>query len=161
MKNVITIFVVLVLIAGAVYLIINMDNEEVVYQQDLETPQAVAPESGTSKSKTEVFGSGFNAEMTVSPSVDNVISGIVTVTVTKSPVGTKGVGFAITGGSLGNDLKGTGPNLGFDTAVGDGWTKLVDTTQYPNGLYEISSIAFSDMDSDPLGVATAQVVIEN
>jgi hypothetical protein len=110
-----------------------------------------------SAEKTEIRVQGLNASVLIEPSVDNVISGVVTITVTKAPNGTKMAFFTIQG----QGIKDTGPNLGIDNDGSDGWSRLLDTTEYKNGLYEISGLAMSGPDDNPLGVATAQVKIQN
>lgn len=145
--------VLLILLVGGVFLLMNRGGQrELVdyeHQASLESDEP----------KTEVRANGFNAEVLVEPSVGNVISGVVTVRVTKAPEGTKIALFAMS--KQGADVKTTGPNLGVDSDGSDGWSRIVDTTRFENGIYDISGIAGVDGNSDPLGVATAQVIVEN
>jgi hypothetical protein len=107
--------------------------------------------------KTEITVQGQNATVNIKPSVDNVISGVVTITVTKAPDETKMVFFVIAG----QGIKETGPNLGIDSEGSDGWSRLVDTAKYKNGLYEIAGLPMTSGDDSPLGKASAQVTIKN
>jgi hypothetical protein len=122
---------------------------------DAEDPQASEPAAP----KTEIVVEGMNATMVIEPSVDDVISGMVTITISKAPDETEMAFFAMQ--KQGADPAEEGPNLGIDTDGSDGWSRLLDTTGFENGLYEIGGFAIVDPDGDPLGAATAQVVIEN
>jgi len=109
---------------------------------------------------TEIRTSGFNTEMVISPTSNNVISGIVTITMSKIPAETGIVGFVLL--AQGEELIG-GPNLGMDGSGNDGWSFILDTTAYSNGVYTLSGIAAIAFEEgrQPLGVASAQVIIEN
>jgi hypothetical protein len=120
------------------------------------TPTAEEAQQPSNEIKVE----GRSASMLIEPSVDNVISGVVTITVTEPPSDTIMVFFAMVGQGTA-DTEMTGPNLGIDDDGSDGWSRLFDTTEYDNGLYEISGLPMSDPDSDPLGIVSAQVVIDN
>lgn len=109
---------------------------------------------------TEIEVEGRGASMLIEPSVDNVISGVVTVSVTEAPSGTNLVFYAIVGENTGS-IEEAGANLGMDVDGSDGWSRLFDTSEYENGLYEIAGLPASDGDSDPLGFVTAQVLIQN
>lgn len=125
-----------------------------------ESPSASESATEPASPKTEIKVQGQNASVLIEPSVDNVISGVVTITVTEAPNETNMAFFAMVKQGA-EDLKETGPNLGIDSDGSDGWSKLLDTTQYENGLYEISGLTMIDSDSNPLGTATAQVMIQN
>ena len=60
-------------------------------------------------------------------------------------------------------IKEAGPNLGSDSDGSDGWSYMLDTTTYDNGLHDISGLAFSELTTGaaPLGSATTQVIIKN
>jgi len=126
------------------------------------TPTAEATEQpeATQLPATEIRVEGQSASMLIEPSVDNVVSGVVTIAVTEPPSETEMVFFVIVGQGI-EDTEITGPNLGIDQDGGDGWSRLLDTTDYDNGLFEISGLPMSDPDSDPLGIVSAQVLIEN
>ena len=113
--------------------------------------------------KIEIRAKGFgDTELVISPSVDKTISGIVVLTMSQVPPGTKLVAFALEGNGI-PSIKETGPNLGTDTDGSDGWIWLFDTTSYDNGLYDVSGIVFSDLSTGvpPLGAAKLQVIIKN
>ena len=70
------------------------------------------------------------------------------------------MGFAIS--ETFDNLGSGGPNLGFDSDGGDGWSQTLDTTTYENGRYFIAIFAFdSDAIENPIAVANAQVKIQN
>ncbi|MFQ6105500.1 MAG: hypothetical protein ACE5NL_00310 [Candidatus Hydrothermarchaeaceae archaeon] len=102
--------------------------------------------------------------MVIAPSEDSFVKGIVTITMTHVPDGTKMVAFAIQGSGI-EDIAKTGPNLGKDNDGSDGWSLYLDTTRYPNGVYDIISYAshLTELQEDvpPLGFASAQIVIQN
>jgi hypothetical protein len=97
--------------------------------------------------------------LTIRPLNGNNASGIVTATVNNAPEGTKMVAFVITGSD--GDVSNAGPNLGYDTSASDGWTRIIDTTKYENGLYEVSGLPTTSADANPLTLVSAQVIIEN
>ena len=61
--------------------------------------------------KTEVKESGFNSELVITPSNNDVISGTVTIKANQAPAETKHVGFSISKTVEG--LGSSGPTLGF------------------------------------------------
>lgn len=126
-------------------------------QQGEQTTQET---SESAPPKTEIVGRLKGTEMVIKPSVDNVIKGIVTVTATKVPEGAQRVYFVLSGQSI----EGVGPNINIDTDGSDGWSGILDTTQYENGVYTIGALAFLTTEiteDDPIGGATAQVIIQN
>ena len=99
--------------------------------------------------------------MVVSPSTDKVIKGIVTLNLVEVPEGT-GVTALLLQGQGAPDT--SGPNLGLDTDGSDGWSYILDTTKYDNGVYTVGGIAGISLggESDqPLGAVSTQVIIEN
>lgn len=146
--------VILILVIGGMFLLNKGGGDTLV---DFEEQQQAAEPASP---KTEVRAKGFNAEVLVKPSVDNVISGVVTISVTKAPAETNMAFFTITGQGV-EGIGPAGPNLGIDGDATDGWSKLIDTTKYKNGLYEIAGLAMPSTDDDPLGMATVQVLIQN
>lgn len=131
-----------------------------------------AEEEGTSTSsekqtgvpvKTQIKAVGQGMEMIISPSQNNDLKDIVTITVTKAPANTGKIGFAIEGTGIA-DVRQTGPNLGYDADGSDGWSLEFDTNSYPNNKYTIAVIAFPanrQSGEPPLGAAQAQVEIKN
>lgn len=144
--------IILSLVIGGIFLYQGCSSQQ--------TPSTTESAGAPASPKTEVRVQGQNAEVLIEPSVDDVISEVVTITVTEAPSGTNMAFFAMHKQGA-EDVKETGPNLGIDNDGSDGWNRLLDTTQFENGVYEISGLAMSDADSNPLGAATAQVVIEN
>jgi hypothetical protein len=130
------------------------DKEVITFEPTQEaTEEPTAPD-------TEIRSQGYNAEVVIEPSSDNVISGIVTIRVTKAPAETEMAFFAIVGNGS-ESIETTGPNLGIDSDVSDGWSRLLDTTEYEDGLYEVAGLAMSSANDDPIGMASAQVMIQN
>ena len=99
-------------------------------------------------------------EMVISPSEDNEISGVVTISMTKVPEATLFVSFAIDGPGI-ND---TSPNLGLNINESEGWSIEFDTTDYSDDTYTIVGYAFATehgADTNPLGFVQTEVVIKN
>ncbi len=113
--------------------------------------------------KTEIKVTQRGMEMIISPSENNDLKDIVTITVTTAPSNTGIIGFAIEGPGVA-DIHQTGPNLGYDADGSDGWSLEFDTNSYPNNKYTIATIAFpADRQSGepPLGAVQAKVNIQN
>lgn len=113
--------------------------------------------------KTQIKAVGQGMEMIISPSQNNDVKDIVTITVTTVPTNAGVIGFAIEGPGVA-DIHQTGPNLGYDADGSDGWSLEFDTNGYPNNKYAIAAIAFpADRQSGepPLGAVQAQVEIKN
>ena len=108
---------------------------------------------------TEITATGAGTTILISPSEGNTISGTVTITATKVPDETGIAGFSIQGGDIPEDVSNT--NIRLDQSSNDGFSAALDTTQYPNGQYEITMIAGSSDFQRRLGSATAGVVIQN
>jgi len=103
---------------------------------------------------------GFGgADISVTPSDGNKVSGIVTISL-EAPADTGVVVFGIQG----EGIEDTGaPNLGLDADGSDGWNHILDTTQYQNGvfsIYGVSAVSFEE-GQEPTGSASVQVIIEN
>ena len=121
--------------------------------------QKVAVKSEPTAPKTEIKATSLGTTMVTSPSVDKVISGTVTIELTKVPAETGVAGFGIE--KQGSTESG-GPNLGLDQDGSDGWSYILDTTNYENGVYTAYSMVGESLQAQaPLGIVTAQVVIEN
>lgn len=114
--------------------------------------------------KTDITAKGVmrGSEMVITPTIEKNVKGIIKIELNNAPEGTQAVAFTIQGGNV-QMVEGQGPNLPFDSDESDGWSILLDTTDYDNDLYTISSIAgegFSE-GQPPLDVASAQVIIKN
>ena len=153
-KALFIIVIIVIVVAGAILFLNNKDEREVVSFE--QTEESALP-------KTEIRVTGLDSELLITPSVDNVISGIVTISMTKAPAETKSALFLIV--EKGEDFKTVGPNLGIDTDGSDGWSRIVDTTQYENGLYDIATaaldVASPGSGDDPIAMTAAQVIIQN
>ena len=111
--------------------------------------------------RTEIKESGYNLEVLIEPSANNVISGIVTITATQVVKEAAGVGFylsktkeALTDGGM--------ASLGIDRSLEGGWSNTFNTTELDNGKYYISVVVYStNGDGPPLGAAQVPVVIKN
>jgi hypothetical protein len=142
-------------------------------QEDSTTPAspitgqvtASAPAPEPTAPKTEIKATGFgDVEMTVSPSKEDTIEGIVTITLSNVPEGTGIAAFALLeqGAEMGEDTGA--PNLGFDTDGSDGWKRILDTANFENGVYTLAGIIGTTLDEEsdgPTGAAMAQVIIDN
>lgn len=111
-----------------------------------------------SASDNKVEASSMGVKVVIEPATDATISGTVDVTVAATPDGTNMVFFTIEGPGAPGD---SGPNLGIDDSDSDGWGIEFDTSEYGNGSYSISGLAMERADSNPLGVATAEITIAN
>ena len=155
---IIVLLIILAGIAGAAYYTFILPAKEF---ERAETPDTSinTNEEGLFQ-KSEVREKGFNAGILIAPSVNDVISGIVTVSAVDTPKQSKHVGFSIS--KKFDDLGKGGPNLGIDSDGMDGWGVKLDTSEYENGLYYLAIFAFeNDTTSNPLGVANVQVEIRN
>ncbi len=153
MKKLILALFLLIVVSGC----INIQVEKTVEEESLSTEQKDIPV------KTQIKVSQRGMEMIISPSQNNDIKDIVTITVTKAPANTGIIGFAIEGPEI-TDIHQSGPNLGYDNDGSDGWSFDFDTNSYPNNKYTIATIAFpADRQSGepPLGAVQAQIEIKN
>ncbi len=107
-------------------------------------------------------------EGSISPTLETTISGIVTIEATSVPEGTGLVKFIVRpsditmGGSMSaSDLAQVDQYR--DTSDSDGWSTIVDTSSYENGVFSVDIMAMlpGDEDGDPLDMATTQVQVEN
>jgi uncharacterized membrane protein len=158
-KAIIIIIVVgLVLVGLGVLLFFALQPKETTSsKEETNVPSSSETATEPASPKTEVKVQGQNATLVISPSVDNEISGIVTVTVTEVPSETKWVFFTIAA----RDERPNSPNLGIDEDGSDGWSRTVDTTKYKNGVYVIAGMPTTTAEGDPLGRASAKVRIKN
>jgi hypothetical protein len=108
--------------------------------------------------KTEITATGMgDTTIVVSPSVDKTIKGTVTIDLTKVLSNTKIAAFGVT--KQGEEGLGTPV---FDREGSDGWSYILDTTTYPNGVYTISGITGDELEDDgPDGFVQVQAIIEN
>ncbi len=156
MKKLILALFLLIVVSGCIN--INLEKPVEKEESSIEQEQKVKIPA-----KTEIKASQMGMEMIISPSQNNDLKDIVTITVTKAPTNTGVIGFAIEGPGVA-DIHQTGPNLGYDADESDGWSLEFDTNSYPNNEYTIAVIAFpADRQSGepPLGAAQAQVEIKN
>jgi uncharacterized protein (UPF0333 family) len=111
--------------------------------------------------RTEIVESGYNIELVITPSNNNVIADTVAITATQVSEEAAGVGFFITKDEEGFMEEGM-PNLGLDRDAADGWSNTFDTTEYDNGKYYINVIVYPEGgEGNPLGVAQVPVEISN
>ena len=98
----------------------------------------------------------------IAPSTDNVVSGIVTISMISVPAGTGAVGFGIKGPGV-QPESDFDANIGIDTDSSNGFGYMLDTAQYQNGLFEVYSITAKELKpgNPPTGGATAQIMIQN
>lgn len=126
--------------------------------------ESAEPTREPEKPKTEIIAKGQKGtELVISPSVDEVIKGMVTITLNNVPQGTKYVGFYLESEDA-EDASDGPPNLGLDSYGNDGWSLTVDTTAYDNNKKQIFALAFAeDPDSDvaPTEAAQAAIIINN
>jgi hypothetical protein len=102
--------------------------------------------------------SSQNVTVVIEPATGDVISGTVDISITESPDATNFGFFVLEGPGVADT---DGPNLGIDDDGSDGWSVEFDTTEYENGSYRISGLPTTGVNDDPLGIATADVEIEN
>jgi len=116
------------------------------------------------KPKTEIIAKGQKGvELVISPSVDEVIKGTVTITMNNVPQGTKFAGFYLKSGDA-EDVGDGLPNVGLDNDGSDGWSLIVDTTTYNNDKYRIFVSTFAEEPDywvEPTGTTSAEVLINN
>jgi hypothetical protein len=158
-KAIIIIIVVgLVLVGIGVLLFFTLQPKETTSsKEETNVPSSSETATEPASPKTEIKVQGQNATLTISPSIDDEIKGTVTVTITGAPSETKAVFFTIAA----RDERPDSPNLGIDEDGSDGWSRIVDTTKYKNGVYVIAGMPTVTGEGDPLGRATAKVEIRN
>ena len=114
--------------------------------------------------RTEIRVSKADYEFLIKPTEDRNVKGIVTLEFTRFPEDIGDAAFAVTGGDV-EDIKKTGPNIGYDLASSDGLSYIWDTTKFDNGLYQLYAFTYFEgdfmNDKDPQNVITTQVIIDN
>lgn len=116
--------------------------------------------------KTEIREKGQGgAEIVIAPSAGDEIKGMVKITLANAPEGTGAAAFVIQGEGI-PDMRETGPNIGWDSDAGDGWSTELDTTKYANSRYRLYALAFAEMPGqgeqpEPTAGAMAEAVIAN
>ncbi len=160
-------FVILILIIGCADKIKETAEEKFPEQETQVVPEekiAKSAEPMPEKPKTEIIAKGSNgAELVISPAVDEVIKGTVTIAMNKVPPGTKYVGFYLEREDA-EDASDGPPNLGLDNDGSDGWGLVVDTTAYDNNKKQIFALAFAEnpgSEVDPTETVQATLVINN
>ena len=157
-----------ILIFGMIFLILiifiigcTQEKAESKTTKEMEKQIQTPPQQPITKTQIKVSGQGV--EMIISPSLNNDLKDITTITVTKAPPNTATIGFAIIGPGI-EALEKTGANLGYDYDGTDGWSFEFDTNSYPNDKYTLAVIAYSatrKSGEPPLGAAQAKIVIQN
>jgi len=126
-----------------------------------DTSTTAGPLSKITAPRTKIVESGYNVDVTISPSTNNTLTGAVEITATKTLPEAKGVGFFISTDETGFQKEGL-PNIEIDRNDADGWSTTFDTTQTDNGNYFINTIVYSaDGNAAPLGIAQIPVEIKN
>lgn len=103
-----------------------------------------------------------NLDVTVKPSIDEKVRGIIKIEIKGIPKDTVNVAYWLEGG----DLPPIGPERGplLASEQGEVWMAMIDTTQYKNGLYNIGIVSTNEEeeeDSPPTAYAQGQIVISN
>ena len=136
-------------------------EQENVLEEKVTSPE---PAKEPEKPKTEIIAKGQKgAELVISPSADDVIKGIVTITVNNVPQGTKSIDLYLESGDA-EDANDGPPNLGFDDEGSDGWSLIVDTAAYANNKYKIFALTFAEEPGptvEPTETIQTEVVINN
>jgi hypothetical protein len=102
-----------------------------------------------------------NIDVTIKPSIEDRVQGIIRIEVRGTPEDTNFVVFYLAGGDIppisGENLPSSASNQG------DVWTGLIDTTDYENDVYEIMVIASSEdsLEGDPQYYAQGQILVSN
>ncbi len=127
-------------------------------------PESSAPlqpsgeQAPAQKSYISIAGMKQELSGTISPSEGKRIKGIVEITLAKVPADTEFTKFLL----VQSGQKPTGQEVfGVDTDGSDGWGYIVNSNNFPNGIYDVIVIAGSSSGDEPLDAAVAQVVIEN
>lgn len=104
-------------------------------------------------------------DVTVKPTIEEKVKGIIKIEITGAPEDTTIVGYVLEGGDL-PPVSERGPSLASDQGEGV-WRAMIDTTQYKNGLYNIGVMTSNKIDmeenkgSPPTAYAQGQIVISN
>ncbi len=169
MRRIVLFLVLLIFIIGCADKIKETAEEKFPEQETQIVPEEKIVESAEStrepqKPKTEIIAKGQKGtELVISPSVDEVIKGTVTITMNNVPQGTKYVGFYLEAGDA-EDASDGPPNLGLDNDGSDGWNLVADTTAYGNNKKQIFALAFAEdpgSEVDPTATAQATLIINN
>lgn len=135
-------------------------KEKVEMSKSLEPDTSPSTDTQTLESPgSKIVEKGLNIDMEIKPAINNTISGIVNISATSVPENTAHVGFVVV--EKLEDFGTNGTNLGIDSDGSNGCTRILDTTDYENGLYFVVSIASSEIGADPIGSANVQVEIKN
>ncbi len=167
MKKIILTLILLILITGCAEKIKETAEQKFSEQETPVVPEEKIVESAEpipEKPKTEIIVKGEKgAELVISPSVDKVIKGTVTITMNNVPQGTKSAGFYLESGDA-EDTRDGPPNLGLDNDGSDGWSLTVDTTAYDNNQYHLFALIFAEepgSEVEPTATVQVEVVINN
>ncbi len=112
--------------------------------------------------RTELSASGPGpTKMIISPTRENEVKGVITLTATEVPTWTKSVIIVFTSGEA--------APIAILTDGSSGWKYILDTTKYPSGLYTVSMLP-NDKETitqggsgggPPQAYASTQVVVKN
>jgi len=128
-----------------------------------ERPTATTTIEKTAPEKEEALeeGRGFGKiKLTISPADGKTIKGMVTITLANVDEDARIAAFLIQ--AQGEQIEG--PNLGIDTDKDDGFSYILDTTKYENGVYTIGAVVGKSLENegeDASGAAMTQFIIEN
>src|SRR3989338_7746077 len=140
MKKIILALMILIIITGCAQKI--TEPEEKFPEPEITRSAELAKEP--ERSKIEIRATGpTGMELVISPSADEAIKGLVTLTINQVPPGTKYVGFFLESGDAEESSDGP-PNLGLDDEGSDGWSLVADTTAHDNNQYLIFALAFAE-----------------
>jgi hypothetical protein len=111
--------------------------------------------------RTEIKESGYNLEVIIEPSENNVISDTVTITATQVSEEAAGVGFFLSPDKE-SFIEGGQPSIGTDSSPEGGWSNMFNTTEHDNGNYYVNIVVWQEGgEGPPLGFAQIPVEIKN
>src|SRR3989338_5425908 len=113
MKKILIFWVIFLIL---IIFIIGCAQEKADSKTTEETEKQIKTPPQQPITKTQIKVSQQGVEMIISPSLNNDLKDIVTITVTKAPPSTSTIGFAIIGPGI-EAIEKTGPNLGYDYDV--------------------------------------------
>ena len=98
-------------------------------------------------------------DVTIAPTIDEKVKGIITIETTTVPSNTQLVAVGLSGESS----PPLGPGIEFLSAsnINGVWKLIIDTKEYENGVYSIGISTTEGGDSSPTAYAEGQIIIEN
>ncbi len=140
------------------------EQETTVVPEEKEISSA-EPAKEAEQLKTKIIAKGpKGTELVISPSMDKVIKGTVTITVNKVPPGTKFIDFHLESSERAEEESDGPPNLGSDDDGSNGWGLIIDTATYDNNKYRILALTFAEEPGpvvEPTEVVQTEVIINN